>query len=234
MTVGGEGGVQFTLFSSEGAMTARPLVLVIHAFGGSPKKFWYPWLASSLEGHCDVQLLSTRGPPEEVAARVEDLAASAASAAAGAEEAEPRVLFLIGHSVGCQTIIRFLSLPSTTSLLFPSPPSSPRLKLGGCLCVAAWFAIVDPWAAIAPWCTEPIDDAAVRATLGRAGAPLRVLLSDNDRYSPDFAAEGAAWLVRFGSGAAGAAVTVEVVHGRSHFGGKRQQEVLDAALSLLG
>ena len=200
--------------ASEGTMAARPLVLVVHAFGGSPKKFWYPWLASSLESHCDVQLLSTRGPPEEVAARVEDLAEAVANTAAADAGAEPRVLFLIGHSVGCQTIVRFLALQSTTSLLFPSPPCSPRLRLGGCLCVAAWFAIVDPWAEIVPWCTEPIDDAAVRATLGRAGAPLRVLLSDNDRYSPDFEAEGAAWLARFVSGAADAAVTVR---GREFF-----------------
>ena len=48
------------------AMAARPLVLVVHAFGGSPEKFWYPWLASSLESRCDVQLLRTRGSPGEV------------------------------------------------------------------------------------------------------------------------------------------------------------------------
>jgi hypothetical protein len=47
--------------------------------------------------------------------------------------------------------IRYLYSETTSR---PNPLAGGPLRLAGCLCVAAWFAVVDPWDAIAPWCAQ--------------------------------------------------------------------------------
>jgi hypothetical protein len=164
-------------------------------------------------------------------------------------------LYLVGHSVGCQTIVRFLATPCATALL-----CGKWIRLQGCLCVAAWLsapspAVIDPWDTIEPWCTSPIDCAAAHRLLtcchGRRDLAerhhkplLRVLLSDNDRYTPDFEANSKAWYTRLGGSRsskdadqppanASQLVDVQVVEGRAHFGSKKQLEVLAAAQTML-
>ena len=198
----------------------RPLVLLVHAFGGSPKKFWYHWLGAELGDAAEVDVLRMTAPQAPTVENwVNDLRARVVAAAT---TEEPRELYLIGHSVGCQTIVRFLAEAGTAELL-----ASSGLTLRGCLAVAAWFAVDNPWETIMPWCSTPIDCAATKRLLAEAACPLRVVLSDNDKYTPGYAANGAAWRERFG------AEEAQIVPGRAHFGGKKQPEVLAATLSML-
>jgi predicted alpha/beta hydrolase family esterase len=175
---------------------ARPLVLVVHAFGGHPAKFWYPRLREFISGTADVEVLSmTNAHTPKISAWVADLASRTATAASEAQEAagcSPRDVFLVGHSVGCQAIVRFLALSGTSQVF-----AGGWLRLGGVLLVAAWFAVLDPWETIEPWCTTPFDCAAARTALG--GSPMQVLLSDNDKYTPDFEQNAAQWLERLGA-----------------------------------
>ena len=51
----------FEFFNVDGTLEmappSPPLVLVVHAFGGSPRKFWYHWLAAQLGGSAEVDHL---------------------------------------------------------------------------------------------------------------------------------------------------------------------------------
>ena len=225
---------------------ARALVLVVHAFGGHPRKFWYPWLQEQLtltEPQVDVEVLKMSTPWEpRIWKWVDDLLRRVTAAAEDAKAREERCrLFLVGHSVGCQTIVRFLALSRAAALI----SDNCWLPLRGCLCVAAWLsapspAVIDPWQTIEPWCSTPIDCAAAHRLLlscykneqGESQPLLRVLISDNDRYTPDYQANQEAWLSRLG-GERSCLVDVKVIPGRAHFGSKKQLAVLAEAQSML-
>jgi len=198
------------------------LVWIVHAFGGSPVKFWYQWLAAQLEKEDNtvVEVLRMTNPHVPTISnwcRDLDEAVAAKStengSRAGLEEGG-RDLYLVGHSVGCQAIVRWLAEPQTPDLL-----ALAGLRLRGVFCVAAWFSVVDPWETIDPWCSTPIECDAAQRFLERTGSPLHVILSDNDKYTPDYETNGAAWRGRLRA-------TVTIIPSRAHFGSKTQPDVL--------
>lgn len=97
-------------------------------------------------------------------------------------------------------------------------------RLGGVLLVGAWFSVINPWPTIAAWCTTPVDTIAARQVLG--DVPVRVLISDNDRYTPDFRSNAEEWRERVGA-------VVDIIPGKAHYGGRKQVEVLQAALDMI-
>jgi predicted alpha/beta hydrolase family esterase len=223
-------------------MRPKATILVVHAYGGSPNKFWYPRLQEHVGDLAEVEVIRMTQPGtpciavwlDDLSRRVSKLAAAAAVAALSGQQL---LLYLVGHSIGCQTIIRFLAQPGAREMLCCGGDSvvadSGPLRLAGCLLVAAWFEVVDPWEGMLPWCHTPIDCAAARATLAASAeradgenSPLVVLLSDNDRYTPDTDANAARWRDCLGA-------SVRVLHGRAHFGSKNQPDVMLAATELL-
>ena len=202
------------------------VLFVIHAFGGHPRKFWYDRFAkavTAMNPHVVVEVLRmTDSHTPRIEAWVMDItrAVQRVRRNESVVSEDPPVIYLVGHSVGCQAILHFLAHPDSQQLL------SQHVRLGGCLCVAAWFEVVDPWETIEPWCTTAIDDEAVQRSLHLAAAPLRVFISDNDRYTPDYQANTASWQERFGA-------YVEVLPGRGHFSGRNQPELLSAMLKML-
>lgn len=180
-----------------------PLVWIIHAFGGSPAKFWYRRLAAELQdAGCEVEVLRMSSPQApKIDNWLGDLDARAEENASR-DDGSHRKLCLIGHSVGCQAIIRWLAEPQTPRLLEKS-----RLQLQGVLCVAAWFRVVEPWPEIEPWVRQEIDCGAARQLLASNGSSLDVILSDNDKYTPDYGENAAAWVESLGA-------TVQVVAGQ--------------------
>ena len=110
---------------------------------------------------------------------------------------------LVGHSIGCQAALHFLAgLPAST-------------RVRGTVCVAGWWAVAEPWESIRPWTQNPPDLRRVRASCGR----LRVLLSDNDPFTADAAANGRLWQERLGA-------AVEVVPAAAHFNRPQEPRVL--------
>lgn len=162
-------------------------VLLMPRWSGTADDDWYPWL----RGELDVPITTGRLVPAPgapvIAACVAELARMV-----GTGSLEQTVL--VGHSVGCQAVLRFVAgLPEGA-------------RVGAIVCVAGWFSVDQPWPTIRPWIDTPIDDARVRQTSHH----ITVLLSDDDPFTADHAANGAAWRGRLG-----AAVTV--VPGARHF-----------------
>jgi serine hydrolase len=99
-------------------MTKR--VFIIHGWEGYPKECWFPWLKKELEMkgfRVHVPSMPDAATPK-IGAWVSFLKKKV-----GVPDAET---FFVGHSIGCQTILRYLeSLPS-------------HVKVGGVVLVAGW------------------------------------------------------------------------------------------------
>jgi predicted alpha/beta hydrolase family esterase len=99
-------------------------VFIIHGWGGNPDEHWLPWLKSELEqkGYEVVvpQMPNTNKPViEEWVNHLSEIV--------GEVDAQT---YFVGHSVGCQTILRYLETQAGK-------------KAGGCVLVAAWFKLED-------------------------------------------------------------------------------------------
>lgn len=180
-------------------------VLVVPRWAGSPTSDYYPWLTAALRdrlgGGLDVRALAM---PEPGTPRVDTWPAALLEQAGSDRAALARTL-LVGHSVGCQTVLRALAAMEEGT------------TVGGALLVAAWFRVDRPWETILPW--MQIDYDVARA---RARTPwLDVLLSDNDPFTADFE-EAAAWFRDR------AAADVTVVQGAKHFNAAEEPHVLAA------
>jgi predicted alpha/beta hydrolase family esterase len=116
---------------------------------------------------------------------------------------------LVGHSVGCQAVVRYLA-------------TAPADHVAGVLLVAAWWAVDQPWPAIQPWIETPIDLDRVRA----AAPYFRVLLSSDDPFTGDQAANGGEWEEQLDA-------RVTVVPNAGHFNGRQEPAVLRAVEEII-
>jgi predicted alpha/beta hydrolase family esterase len=142
-----------------------PNVYLVHCWGGTVDEGWYPWLARKLT---DQQVLvSMENMPDTDQPQI--------SKWVGKLTEQVSVLsaetFFIGHSIGCQTILRYLETQPVTSI-------------GGILLVAPWFdllpeALSDGSDEIADeWIKTPIDFAKVCQFTKN----ITAVFSDNDKY----------------------------------------------------
>ena len=137
--------------------------IIIHGWGGSPLINWMPWLAKELRAKgFDViapQMPNTEAP--EIQHWVEALSKTV-------EESEEETV-LIGHSIGCQTIIRYLA--------------SSEKKVKGVLFVAGWFTLKDihdpqETEIAKPWVETPIEIDKFKQNAGKVIS----IFSDDDPY----------------------------------------------------
>lgn len=141
-------------------------VFIIHGWGGNSQEAWIPWLKSELEKH-QFQVTALDMPNTDhpkIAVWVETLAQ-----AVGEPDTDT---YLVGHSVGCQTILRYLeSLPG-------------HQVAGGVVLVAGWLTLAgveDEERPIAePWLNTPIDFQKVKTHARNFVA----LFSDDDPVVP--------------------------------------------------
>ena len=184
-------------------MTGAGRLVIVPRWGGDAGSDFYPWLrdqVGDLFAEIAVApLLPIAGAPE--------IEPTVAALLPLLETAPPRT-YVLAHSVGCQATLRALTR------LAPA-------RIAGCLLVAAWLAVDEPWPAIEPWQTEPIDDAAVRRGAGR----IRALVSTNDPFTADYAGTRDQLSERFRAG-------VRVVEGAAHFNREQEPEVLRSLRSL--
>lgn len=122
--------------------------------------------------------------------------------------------YFIGHSVGCQAVLRFLE---------PKLEANPQLRIGGLLFVAAWIKVAKTWSTLDPW----LDNAALpyQAIADRA-ASRKVVISDNDPFTPDYKANEKLWRDQLHA-------DVTLCHGRAHFNGATEPAVLEAFEDML-
>ncbi|MBI4117447.1 MAG: alpha/beta hydrolase [Parcubacteria group bacterium] len=146
-------------------------VFIVHGWGGYPEEGWFPWLKKELEKHNF--LVEVPPMPNSNEPRIETWVNHLREIIIKPNEET----FLVGHSIGCQTILRYLE-----SL-------DPGEKVGGSVFVAGWFNLAmyesDEEKRIAkPWIETPIDFEKVKSHCKKFVAVFStndpfVLINDN-------------------------------------------------------
>lgn len=138
-------------------------VFIIHGWSGHPNEHWLPWLKEKLQEKgfkVEVPDMHDTDNPiiENWVGHLERLV--------GVPDSET---YFIGHSIGCQTILRYLEKVNS--------------QVGGAVFAAGWFdlenmeseeeeKIADPWIKI------PIDIDKIKKVLPKS----TLIISDNDPY----------------------------------------------------
>lgn len=139
--------------------------VIVHRWDGNPQSDWYSWLKKELEKRkwkVIIQKMPNTSEPE-ITAWVNYL-----NKVVGNPDEET---YFIGHSIGCQTIMRYLAgLPSNT-------------KIGGVVFVAGWVKLQnlddkEAKAIAKPWLETPINFTKIKEKTKN----ITVILSDNDPY----------------------------------------------------
>ena len=182
---------------------------IVPRWGGGPERDFYPWLHAALQAEQPQRFseILRLEMPNPATPTLDAWGGHLSLVLGGSTEAQRLALsdtVLMGHSVGCQAVMRYLAaLPEGTTL-------------AAAIYVAGWFSVDRPWESILPWMNTPIDFTAVR---GRARQHI-VLLSDNDPFTADHAGTAAAFRDRLGA-------NVIVAPGRRHFNEAQEPAVLD-------
>ena len=185
-------------------------VFIIHGWDGYPDEGWFPWLKTKLEKNgFQVHVPSM---PEPAEPKIEPWVSHLSKIVGEVDENT----YFVGHSIGCQTILRYLErLPVDK-------------KTGGAVFVAGWFTLTnsetDEEKEIAkPWLETPIDFEKVK----RHTKKFFAVFSDDDEVVPQ---ENK----KLFSERLGAKTAIE--HAKGHFSGsdgvKKLPVVLKAILSL--
>lgn len=139
---------------------------LVHGWDGSPTNCWFPWLKKELEklGY-SVKALKM---PHPITPTIKDWVATLEKEIKLNEET-----ILIGHSIGCQTIMRYLE--------------KPKRKVQAVFFVAGWFHLdsIDEESGESqeiarPWLETPIDFKAIKNNC----TTFVALFSDDDAFVP--------------------------------------------------
>lgn len=141
-------------------------VYIIHGWEGYPEEGWFPWLKRELEAHgFEVHVPQM---PDASNPRIQNWVPAVAKIVGKPD----KNTYLVGHSMGCQTIMRYLERVSPQ-------------KIGGAIFVAGFFNLpnleTEEEKKIAkPWLETPINMDKVKRTTKN----FVLVLSDDDRDVP--------------------------------------------------
>ncbi|MCX6766338.1 MAG: alpha/beta hydrolase [Candidatus Moranbacteria bacterium] len=145
---------------------ANKKVYIIHRWGGNSNERWLVWLGNQLKtiGY----EVTIPDMPNSETPKIEEWVGYLQKLIPTPDENT----FLVGHSVGCQAIIRYLE-------------KLENIKVGGAVFVAGWFNLTglesNKEKEIAkPWIETPINFEKVKS----AASNFMAILSDNDPYVP--------------------------------------------------
>ena len=140
-------------------------IYIVHGWDGYPEDGWYPWLQKELENKgFQVKIPAM---PEPARPKIDAWVSSLAKIVGDVDENT----FFVGHSVGCQTILRYLqNLPADK-------------KVGGAVFVAGWLKLVnleteEEKEIAKPWLETSIDFKKIRQHTDKFIA----VFSDNDQW----------------------------------------------------
>ena len=139
--------------------------IIVHGWDFNPNMHWYPWLKKELEKKgFDVIVPKMPNTSEP---QIEDWVSHLKKVVGKLDEET----CFVGHSIGCQTIMRFLEKEDYNG------------KIGKVIFVAGWFKLdnledEEVEAIAGPWINTPIDLDKVKQKISK----LTVFLSDNDPF----------------------------------------------------
>lgn len=187
-------------------MTKR--VFIVHGWGGNPDEAWMPWLDRELTARgFQVHRLAMPHPDEPT---IDDWVGTLVDAV-GIPDADTH---FVGHSIGCQTIMRYCA------------GLSESMRVGRVVCVAGFFTLSgteeDPEDEVIrqAWLSAPLDTAHVHAVTER----ILGIFSDDDPVVP---LEN----VEFFKDRLGAETVVD--HGKGHYSEDSGVKELPVALDFL-
>jgi len=167
-------------------------IVIVPRWSGTGESDWYPWLSKQGDMRFVVAELDVPSAPT-----IEGCVASIRKAVG---EHHQRTAF-IGHSVGCQAVLQYLR--------------TVQKPCWGVLMVAGWWDVDEPWKTLMPWIERAPTDPITPPHHG-----MSVLLSDNDPFTSDVAANARRWET-FGA-------KTTILPGRAHFNVPESAEVLEA------
>ncbi|MDI6737414.1 MAG: alpha/beta hydrolase [Nanoarchaeota archaeon] len=140
-------------------------VFIIHGWSGNPPEGWFPWLKKELEKkgfHVEVPAMPDTDYPK-IEAWVSFLKKAIKN--------PDTETYLVGHSIGCQAILRYLQ--------------GANIKIGGAVFVAGWLTLRgletdEEWETAKPWLETQIDFGKAKKCLLKCVA----IFSDNDPFVP--------------------------------------------------
>lgn len=146
---------------------SKPRVFIVHGWGGNVREGWFPWMKRELQKEgCTVRILAM---PHTQKPTIRDWVATLQEAVKKPDEKT----FFVGHSIGCQTILRYLeTLPK-------------GVVTGGALMVAPFFVLkglttTEEKNIARPWMEIPIDTKDVLTHI----RDIYAIFSDNDEFVP--------------------------------------------------
>ena len=139
-------------------------IFIIHGWGGNPKEAWLSWLMKGLSSKgvvaCAPTMPNTENP--KIDAWIPFL-----KKIVGKPDKDT---YFVGHSIGCQTIMRYLE--------------TINVKIGGVIFVAGWFSLknLEPEEIklVEPWMKTDINLNKVKKNSNK----IIAIFSDNDPYVP--------------------------------------------------
>jgi len=142
-----------------------PKAVLIHGWDGRPEEGWFPWLKEELE-KLNFEVIVPFMPNPAIP-RVEEWVDKVREAAGKID----KDTYFIGHSIGCQAILRYLE--------------TVEKKIGGAVFVAGWFELSnlktkEEKEIAQQWIEEPIDFKGIRNRTKNFSA----IFSDDDLFVP--------------------------------------------------
>ncbi|MCX6813804.1 MAG: DUF1749 domain-containing protein [Candidatus Azambacteria bacterium] len=179
-------------------------VFIIHGWGGSPDEPLHKWLKAELEKK-GFEVVVPEMPDSEkpvIKAWVSKL-----EEIVGAPDENT---ILVGHSIGCQAILRYLE------------KLNPASKVGGVVLIAPGLILLnledeEEWRIAGPWLNTPIREADVIKHTPK----ITAIFSDNDPYVPSENIE--LFKKRFNA-------EIIIEHEKGHFNAEDGVEKLESAL----
>jgi hypothetical protein len=180
-------------------------VILVHGWSGSPESNWLPWLKGEIE-NLGYEVVAPEMPDADVP--IIEKWVSHLSDIVGTPDAET---YFVGHSVGCQTILRYLE--------------TVEQPVGGALFVAGWFNLEgledgEEEEIGRPWIATPINLEKVKSVLQKS----TLIISDNDPWGAF--EENREKFSKLGS-------KEVVVHNGEHFTETEEPAVLSEFISLV-
>lgn len=180
----------------------QPTIYLIPRWAGTIHSDWYDWLVLEINNKYKIEIQRLEMPDWNTTSVQESVQFLNENIKKLNENT-----YFIGHSVGCQAILRFLDKRLALNN---------KLNIGGFLFVAGWFEVEKPWVSLKPWLNTASLDVSL---ISKITDFKKVILSDNDPFTPQYEQNKTLWNKHLNA-------DVTVYNNRLHFNKPIEEDVL--------